>query len=308
MAIQKEIWEQWIGENLFQDNEFMNLAFNADMFVDNLTVHLPTAGTPAGVTRNRTSLPATTVQRTDAISDYTINEYTIDPTVITNAEQVELSYDKIASVLFDTMGQLRDTVGNNMLYHWAPTVSTYITRTTGSSTACHTTSATGTRKRILAVDLMTAAKILTKAKAPGADRYCMLDPDMYEQLLLDLKFGEFRTSVKEADTEKGVIGDLYGFKIMQRSSVLTYDNTGTPVPKTISATTGLPTGAATDNAAALCWSASCVERAFGDIKFFEKIGDPLFYGDVYSGLVRAGGRKRRYDGVGVVAIVQTLLT
>ena len=47
-----------------------------------------------------------------------------------------------------------------------------------------------------------------------------------------------------------------------------------------------------------------VERALGQITFFERIGDPTYYGDVYSVSVRMGARKRRSDAKGIVAIVQ----
>ena len=45
-------------------------------------------------------------------------------------------------------------------------------------------------------------------------------------------------------------------------------------------------------------------RALGQNDFFENLNDPLYYGDVYSTLVRAGGRVRRNDGYGVAALVQ----
>jgi hypothetical protein len=43
----------------------------------------------------------------------------------------------------------------------------------------------------------------------------------------------------------------------------------------------------------------------GTTDFFENKQDATFYGDVYSSGQRCGGRKRREDGKGVIAIVQT---
>jgi len=63
-------------------------------------------------------------------------------------------------------------------------------------------------------------------------------------------------------------------------------------------------GATTDNGAVICWQQNAVEKAEGDIKFFETINDPINYGDIYSALVRLGGRIRRDDEKGIVAIVQ----
>jgi hypothetical protein len=42
----------------------------------------------------------------------------------------------------------------------------------------------------------------------------------------------------------------------------------------------------------------------GDNEFFENEKDPTYYGSIYSALVRAGGRIRRNDAKGVIALVQ----
>lgn len=84
---------------------------------------------------------------------------------------------------------------------------------------------------------------------------------------------------------------------MTRSTVALYDATKTK--KAWSAE-----GAATDLAAALAWHEQSVCRALGEVKAFENEGDPTFYGDIYSFLVRAGGRILRSDNKGVAAIVQ----
>jgi hypothetical protein len=43
----------------------------------------------------------------------------------------------------------------------------------------------------------------------------------------------------------------------------------------------------------------------GQNELFEEINSPTMYGDTYSALVRAGGRIKRNDGKGVIALVQT---
>jgi len=303
MAIQKEIWTDYITENLYTNNEFLKLCMIADDRVKGKTVHMASAGTAASVTRNRTVLPATIVQRDDDDNSYNIDEFTIDPTLIPNADQVELAYDKMDSIMYDTMHNLSASVGNWMLYNWRATSSSYQVRTTGGSATTHISGSTGTRKKILAADIQTAARIMNNLDIENSDRYILLDAYMYDQLLMDLRFGEFRDTIKEADLARGIIGKLHGFDILNRGTVLSYTNAGTPAAR-------LPGAAAltTANGAAVCWQKAAVERALGEIKFFENLDDASYYGDYYSGLVRAGGIKRRYDGKGVVAIVQTLLT
>jgi len=300
MAINKEIWQKFIAENLFEDNPHLDLAVVADENVEGKTVHIPSAGAAATVTRNRSSFPAVVVDRTDNDATYDIDEFSIDPVRVANAELHELSFDKMASLMNDVMMSLREAVGDWMFYNWRVTSATYMTRTTGTTVAAHAPSATGTRKRILAADIQTAARILNHYKVPMADRYVALDAFMYDQLLSDLRFGEFRDSVKEMDLARGIIGQLFGFNIIMRPTVLYYDNTGTPVPRSPD-----DAGATTDYAAAICWQKNMVERAFGAIDVFEDIDNPMYYGSIISGLVRSGGRKRRYSGLGVVAIIQT---
>jgi hypothetical protein len=81
--------------------------------------------------------------------------------------------------------------------------------------------------------------------------------------------------------------------------VLRYDVTATPVPYEPEAAE-----ATTDNGAGLFWQKDLVIRALGSHEMFEDLGNPTMYGDVYSALIRAGGRKKRNDGKGVVALVQ----
>jgi hypothetical protein len=68
MAITKEIWMQAIVEGLFADNTFLSKAFNADEFVNQgRTVHIPNAGAPSNVVKNRNTFPATVNSRTTSI-------------------------------------------------------------------------------------------------------------------------------------------------------------------------------------------------------------------------------------------------
>ena len=57
-------------------------------------------------------------------------------------------------------------------------------------------------------------------------------------------------------------------------------------------------------AAALAWHDQAVCRALGDVEAFENERDATYYSDIYSFLVRAGGRIMSKDSVGVYALVQ----
>ncbi len=300
MAIQKEIWTRHIAENLFKDNEFVNYAFNADQYVlEGKVVHIPNAGSTATIVKNRTTLPATVIQRTDIDITYSIDEFTTDPILIPNADTVELSYDKLSNVLSEYEAALRQLVADWMLYNWRAENSTSIVRTTGSNVTAHLPSATGTRKKFTLADVKAARLLLNKQNVPKDDRYLLIDSDMYDQLMDELNITQYREAGKDLDLPKGVIGKIYGFYLMERTTVAVANNAGTPVIQTPGTA-----GAATDNGVVFGWQKNCVERALGTVDFFENLGDPTYYGDIYSALVRMGGRKRRNDHKGVVAIIQ----
>ena len=140
---------------------------------------------------------------------------------------------------------------------------------------------------------------MNKMNIPKENRYALVVSDMYDQLLTDATFTSTRDTIKDADLPNGVINRVYGFDILERSTVLKANNATLPVVKTPDAAT-----ATTDNGVVLCWQKDTVARAMGTIKPFQNIGDPQYYGDIYSFLVRMGGRKRRADGAGVIGIVQ----
>lgn len=114
---------------------------------------------------------------------------------------------------------------------------------------------------------------------------------------------QYRDFSNGYNAETGAIGQLFGFTFLAaRPTVLCYNNATPPVAYDPSQT---PT-AATAMAAGLFWQKDCVIRALGHNDLFESIADPLYYGDVYAALVRAGGRLRRYDSKGVIALIQDI--
>lgn len=304
MGLQKEIWENDIVENLFADNSFLSKAYNADEFVlAGKVVHVPQAGAPSEVTKNRTELPAVVVRRNDDEVTYVLDEYTTAPRLVTDAEKVELSYDKRQSIIGEDKANLNEAVANEFVYTWSPNKATSILRTTGDAVAAHTPSATGNRKAFTVADVSAARKAINKANAPKEERYALLDSEMYDQLLNSMTEQQQQAFHAQADVANGTIGKLHGFNFYERSQGAVYTNAATPAPKSLSAE-----GAATDNAAAIFWQKNSVERALGEVKAFEKNNDPTYYGDILSFLLRAGGRIRRKDQKGVVAVVQAATT
>lgn len=300
MAIQKEIWVNYIIENLFKDDAFMAFSVDESQYVvAGKIVHIPQAGAPSDVKRNRTQLPATVTLRKDVDILYSLDEFTTDPRLIPAADKVELSYDKIDSVMGEDMSAIRQFVADWLLYHWRPETDAQILRTTGDSKPAHLPNATGNRKALTLADVRAAKKALDKQNILKADRYLLIDSDMHDQLAGELGVTTTRDVSVLYDQTTGRIKKLEGFEIMERSTVLVATNAATPV--VITPETAIPS---TGNAVALAWQKTAVARAVGSTDAFESINDPTYFGDVYSFLQRMGGRKRRNDGKGIIGIVQ----
>ena len=303
MAIQKEIWINDIVGNLFKANPHLNHAMNADQFVlQGKVVHIPNAGTKPNVEKNRSTLPATVVQRTDIDITFPLDEFTSDPILIPNADKYELSYDKRMSVISEQASALAEIVGDWFFRYWAAEGAANITRTTGAATAAHY--GTGNRQLITLADVKNVQKLFNKNNIPQEGRYASLDADTMDQFTEGLNVSQYRDFAAAYDGKNGVLGKLYGFTFLDpRSTVLRYTNAATPAVRDPGSE-----AAATDNGGSLFWHKDSVIRALGTNEMFEKIGDPTFYGDIYSVLVRAGGRVRRNDHRGVVALVQASIT
>ena len=213
---------------------------------------------------------------------------------IPHADTVELSYDKRESVLRQDKLKLLDEVANAFITSWLPTAATSIIKTTGEAVTAHAPSATGLRKAFCKADVLAAMTKFNAANIPQEGRYLLLDAQMYSQLLKDLTQSESMAFLASADAQSGVVGKLYSFNVMLRSTVAAVTTAGALVTE----------AAATDCCAALAWHEQSVCRALGEVKMFDNEDDPTYYGDIYSFLVRAGGRIMRNDNAGVLSIIQ----
>ena len=298
MALNKEIWQSSIIDNLFADNSFAAKSVDDSAFIDNKTVHIPNAGAPSGVKTNRTQKPASITTRTDNDLTYDMDELTTDPIYIPNIDAIQLSYNKRESVISNDRRQLQEAAHLNLLNRWGKGAESNVVLTTGGEIDAHTSdTATGKRKAITRNDVYALMTKFDAADIPQADRYLLLDAYMYAQLLADLTNADKQAFYASANAQKGVLGELAGFQIMKRSRVLRLTT-----DKKVLDWSG--TSAATELAAGFAWQKECVSRALGGFKMFSDIDSPTYYGDIYSFLIMTGGACRRYDKKGVALIAE----
>ncbi|MBR4199245.1 MAG: hypothetical protein IKQ94_10800 [Bacteroidales bacterium] len=298
MALNKEIWVNDIVENFFPDDSFVKKSRDHSAFVEGKTVHVPNAGSPAQVTKNLNSFPATVGSRTDNDLSYDMGVFYAAPIVLNKAEDVELSYDKRSSITSQSKAALLEAVSADILHNWVPATSPVKVATTGSNATAHIHGATGNRKKIVLADIKAVKKIFDANNVPQADRFILLDSEMYNQLLDAMTDAATLNFLAGADPEQGILGKYMGFSFMMRSQVLKTASDGT-LKDWLAANE-----AATDCAAGLAWQKDCVSHAMGSVEAYTTENDPAYYGDVLSYNMRAGGAPCRYDKKGVVLIYQ----
>jgi len=307
MALNKEIWLQTIEEQLFKNDEFLNVVgLDHSAYVNNITVHIPQAGTNPTVSKNLSVFPAPVGSRTDADLTYNVDLYYSQPIRVGVDETQYLSYDKRMSVLSSHLKKMRNVIGNNTLYQWAggvPTAS--IIRTTGTATAkALAPSATGTRKDATLADFYSASAILDSQNLNPSDaRYAIVPSSMYWALINDSNITKHLEWGASPVAPSGKVPMIAGITLLKRSTVNVWDSSA--VIKTVD-DEGTPSSPATsDNLGILFVSESYVSKAVGSIDVYTDNKNPLYYGDIMSVVVAQGASKMRTNGEGIVALVQT---
>lgn len=294
MALQTQIWINSIVELLFADNTFAARSIDHSAFVTDKTVHVPNAGSAPSVVKNRSVFPATAAQREDYDLTYDINEYSTNPVHIQDAERVELSYNKRESVLKQMKSALADKAHIDLALSWVPSGYAKV-GTSGAAAPAHMPSSTGNRQAMTKADVLAVKNLFDLDDIPQTGRCMLLDAVMYNQLVASLSESEANAFNASVNAQRGILGRLYGFDFYMRSSVFRVAANGASMASSASATT---------SAAGLAWQEDCVSRAMGNHELFENNKDALFYGDVMSALVRAGGSYIRNDKKGVAVIYQ----
>lgn len=311
--IPQEFWSSYIVEKLRRTNPHIALCFDESKYVQGGSiVYLPQAGAKPSVVKNRAFGAATAVQRGDTAVMYALDVFTTDPTAITTSEEMEISYEKTDSVLADHTDTLAEAIGDELIYNWirgvkpagggGTTVEFIPTGrripTSGASTAVNAEDGqTGTRKATTYKEVQAMQAKFNKDNVAKDGRYAMMESYMYQEFIDSLSANQMAAFQESADLANGIIGKFAGFTFLERTSVLAIQAGGT---------FRLPGEAlgATDNLASIFWQKNSVTKALGDTKLFQDMGNPLYYGDIHSGLVKMGGRCRREDWKGIGLVVQ----
>ena len=297
----KRYFHSDITEALRQDNSFIQFAKNDDAFVNNNSVELPHAGTDPLVAIDRSSFPGTIVQRTDAATQYILEEISTDPTHLQFSEELIVNYGKRQSITSQHSNVILDVKGDRCAYGWASGVvgaSKYV-ETTGTDTRASDApgSTLSTVKVLIDADLLALKLLMDKDNVPSEGRKLLLLPSMVNDLLALDKFTRM-DAYGMSNIPSGWVGRIYGFDVMVRNRITAHTTSSLAIKDPAAST------ATTDQGGAIAWHPNFVRRANGSIKTFLNIDDPAYYGSIFSAAVRFGALAARNDNVGVYQIIE----
>lgn len=301
MSIVNEVWTTDIAENIYPDSSFIAQSIDESEFVDEHgAINSPISGVAPDVVINGTSFPVNPVQRTDTNNRYVCDAFRTKPIFVQNIEEMEVSYNKRASVLRDHQESLMAQQANMVAYNWAAEVAGQIVRTSGDTRTAFVAGATGDRKKITLDDLLKAKRVLDNQDVPSEGRVLLIPSEMYNDLLEIDNVIQANRHGKET-LPSGAVDMLYGFAIYTRSSVVSYTNAALPLRRSPESGTAVDVAA---NAAAICYHPSFVKHGKGTVKVFTDDDNPTFYGSLFSAESKLASTKRYTDGRGIVSIVE----
>jgi len=282
-GLNPEIIRAFALEALAKNIAFWDRARNADGdVIKGQKVWHPNLAAPAAIVRNRTVLPAIIGQKVDVTTDYTLDNYSTDPVLVSFLEGI-FTYDKYNQHMGQDMRAVSEDIAGMLLYYWAANVpAAYIIRTKAASdsVAPHIPGATGNRRAVVPADFKEARQVMTKASIPQEGRIAVIDTDMLGTLTDNFLNTTNRDYTSIYNPSTGKLEKLEGFEIIEVPFAMAFSNAGTPAALTPITDGG---GRVTDfgaaaNGGALLYHPDFVERAVGDLKVFENLNDATMYG------------------------------
>lgn len=265
-TLNKQIWIDQIQEKFYPDASFLKYAKNFDAYVDNDIVNMTDSGFDPDVLINNKTYPIVIKEREDKPLSFELDLFETENTLVRRPDAVELSYDKLESVIYGHRMALQTKTGMKAAHAYAPaenTENTPVIATTGEDNGEGV-------KRVKVENILALKRRFDLLDVPHDRRFLVFDPRHTEDLILfDLK------SFKDiTDFENGKPKRFAGFNILEFTKNPTYD--ATTLKKK-------PYGSVSANSDTFCsfaFSSDEVMRADGNIGMYERINDPELRGTI----------------------------
>jgi hypothetical protein len=266
----KEIWISRLMELFYPTAPWLARAQDFSGNVEYNTINLADIGADPVVLVNNTSYPIPFTDRTDVPLALPLDYYDTTGSVVRNAEQAQLAYNKMDSTVKQHGKALAKTQSAKAAWNFAPQANgsfTPVLPTLGNPKASY---AVGARLPFSFRNIIAAAAAFDAIDAPTDNRILVLCTQ-HKQDLLNEDVNLFKGFT---DYKTGMIGQLYGFDIYVSTQTPKYNNTN----NTKNTYGAAPAG--TDAVASFFFQADEVMRACGTMDMFSRLRDPEARGDI----------------------------
>lgn len=255
MALNKQIWISQIQENFYPETNFLDKVVDLSTFVEYDQIHMAEAGIDPAVRVNENTYPIKAVERPDGDCVFELDKFETENTLIRRPDAIELSYNKLESVISQHRNTLQVAVYKKALHAYAPqnnTKDTPVIETTGE--------VVDGRKRLRFADILKLKEKFDTALVPLENRYIVLDPRHVTDLLLeDMQLFKDLTKIKDGEPEPFGGFGIYAF----------------PFTPTYSAGQKQAYNAEqTQNFASVAFHAKEVMKADGEVYMYARVDDP----------------------------------
>ncbi|MGJ1499892.1 hypothetical protein ACR79R_21440 [Sphingobacterium spiritivorum] len=250
-----EIWLSKLMEKFYPNGAWLTEGQNMTEFVEANKIHLGDCGVDPEVLINNTTYPVEVSERVDAHLEIVLDYFDTKNTVVRNAEQVQLKYNKLESVIRGHRMALFTANIRKAAHAYGPQSNTTETPiiTLGAGSIIDA--------------IIDAQNALDEVNAPKEGRILLLKPSHAAKLRK-----EDNKLYKEIFGQKGS-NELYDFKVFSTPVTPTYLADGTK--KVFDAAP-----AAGDKNSSLFYLASEVMYADGEYDMFSRLKDPEARGDI----------------------------
>lgn len=277
----KEIWTDQIMEGFYPKDSFINEGRDMSALVEYNKINLAEAGANPEVLIDNTSYPIAVSSRDDVPHELTLKTLDTTSTVVRNVEEMELSYDKMQSVIYGHKRELQKAAAKLAAWNWTPV---------SDGTFTPVLTATGELnegwRRLTFADVLKIKKKFDLLDIPDDGRILVLNPIHESDLILE-----------DLPLYKSVLNtnNLFGFKIYRTSVTPIFNTTnGTKVAY------GAAPSPSTDSISSFVFYKDEVMKAIGDIQMFAKFKDPDHKGDVINFQMRYCALPLRAKAIGAI--------
>jgi hypothetical protein len=265
-TLNKQIWIDQLMKGFYPAVSFLNYAKDFSQYADYDIINMADAGFDPKVLINNTTYPIVVKEREDKPLSFELDLFETENTLVRKPDAIELSYDKMESVIYSHRMALQTQTAMKAAHAFAPQEESEFTPvipTTGDDNGdgC---------KRIKLEDILKLKRRFDDLDIAQDKRFLVLDPKHTEDLILnDLKAFKDIT-----DFVNGTPKRFAGFNVLEYTKNPKYDATTLEKVGFASADTGNQTFCS------FAFSSDEVMKADGQVHLYDRVNDPELRGTV----------------------------